>query len=83
MPYFGQFGAVQKIKPWSTSQSAFPPIAAEPLEETVISADAFKQAAWNSDFETVKRYVESDGDVNACGDNGVGALVSFDLKWNC
>lgn len=45
----------------------------------MISVDQFKQAAWNSDFDTVRQYVEEGGDISACGDNGVGALVSFNI----
>ena len=46
----------------------------------MISADQFKQAAWNSDFDFVKRYVNGSGDINPCGNNGVGALVTFNIK---
>lgn len=46
----------------------------------MVGADQFKQAAWNADFQTVKRYVEEGGDINACGNNGVGALVTFDIE---
>jgi len=46
----------------------------------VISAEQFKQAAWNSDFEMVKRFVEAGGDIHACGNNGVGALVTFNTE---
>ena len=46
----------------------------------MISAEQFKQAAWNSDFEMVKRFVEAGGDIHACGNNGVGALVTFNTE---
>ena len=46
----------------------------------MISADQFKQAAWSSDFDSVKKYVDEGGGVNACGNNGVGALVTFNIK---
>ncbi len=42
-----------------------------------IDVDIFKEAAWKEDFETVKRYVEAGGDVNALASNGVNALVTF------
>ena len=46
----------------------------------MISAEQFKQAAWNSDFEMVKGFVEAGGDIHACGNNGVGALVTFNTE---
>ncbi len=45
-----------------------------------ITIDQFKEAAWNSDFDVVKEYVENGGDVNAFASNGVSALVTFDIK---
>ncbi len=44
-----------------------------------VTVDAFKDAAWNGDFDTVKSYVEAGGDVNVCASNGVNALVSFHI----
>lgn len=45
-----------------------------------ITVDQFKQAAWENDFDTVRRYVEAGGDVNAMASNGVNALVTFNLE---
>jgi len=45
-----------------------------------ITIDEFKETAWNSDFDLVKKYVENGGDVNAFASNGVSALVTFDIK---
>lgn len=44
----------------------------------LITIDQFKDAAWNGDFDLVRKYVEAGGDVNACASNGVSALVTFD-----
>lgn len=45
-----------------------------------ISPNQFKEAAWQADLATVQHYIEQGGDIHACGSNGVGALVSFDIE---
>lgn len=45
-----------------------------------ISIDEFKEAAWEGDWDTVKKYVEAGSDVNAMASNGVNALVTLDIK---
>lgn len=45
-----------------------------------ISVDEFKEAAWKANWDTVKKFVEAGGDVNAIASNGVNALVAFDIK---
>jgi ankyrin repeat protein len=42
-----------------------------------ITVDQFKDASWDGNFDIVKEYVESGGDVNACASNSVNALVTF------
>jgi hypothetical protein len=40
-----------------------------------ITVDQFKDASWDGNFDIVKEYVESGGDVNACASNADKALT--------
>ena len=45
-----------------------------------ITADQFKNAAWEGNFEIICSYLSSGGDVNACASNGVNALVALNTE---